>query len=171
MFKMVSDDLSDAVDSKSSLCNWKWVLTAHHSKVIKGRVGGKENLLRFGWWQLAGRADSCPKASSVPNPNNQRARAFIGWEGELHVDTTQSALTVILKLVFSGLTSVLLIVLMTMKLQFQGHFAPMFFWPILEIVAAYVVTTVWSLRIIMSPPGGGFSICGPEYYLQPLRRN
>ena len=164
------DDLLDSVDSKSSLCNWKWVLTAHHSKVIKGKVGGKENLLRFGWWQLAGRADSYPKANSVPTSNNQRARAFTGWERELLIETAQSALTVILKLVISGLASVLLTDLMTINLQFRGHLAVMFFRPILGIVAACVMTTVWSSRIIMPPPGRAFNLYGPEYHLQHLGR-
>ena len=108
------------------------------------------------------------KGQLCPQPQQSEGKSFHRLRG----GATCRHNTVILKLVFSGLTSVLLIVLMTMKLQFQGHFVPMvFFWPILGIVAAYVVTIVWSLRIIMSPPGGGFSICGPEYYLQPLRRN
>ena len=53
--------------------------------------------------------DDCPKAD-FPN-DNQWARAFIGWGKGLHAETAQSALTVILKLVISGLTSIILIVL------------------------------------------------------------
>ena len=45
-----------------------------------------------------------------------------------------------------GLTSVILIVLSidTINLQFQGRFVPIFLRPILGIVAAYVMATVWS---------------------------
>ena len=42
----------------------------------------------------------------------------------LHVERVQSALTVILKLAIGGLTSVILIVLGTINLQFQGWFVP-----------------------------------------------
>ena len=64
--------------------------------------------------------DFCPKADSPHPPDNQGARAFIGG-GE---GTARSALTVILKLVIGGLTSVILTVLGTVSLQFQGRFVP-----------------------------------------------
>ena len=56
----------------------------------------------------------------------------------------QSALIVIFKLVISGLTSVILIVLGTVNLQFQGPFVLISLRPVLRIVAAYVMSTVWS---------------------------
>ena len=56
----------------------------------------------------------------------------------------QSTLKVILKLVSIGLTSVILIVLNIVNLQFQGPFAPISLRPVLRIVEAYVVATVWS---------------------------
>ena len=56
----------------------------------------------------------------------------------------QSALIVILKLVISGLTSIIWIVLDTVSVQFQGPFVPISLRPVLRIVAAYVRTTVWS---------------------------
>jgi len=65
---------------------------------------------------VGGRVDACPKADS-PSLDNQ-------WTRGLHVETVQSALTVILKLVIGGLTSVILIVLGTINLQFQGWFVP-----------------------------------------------
>ena len=78
-----------------------------------------------------------------PPPDNQRARAFTGGRG-LHVETAQSALTVILKLVIGDLTRVILIVLSTVNLQFQGQFVPISLRQILRIVAAYVMATIWS---------------------------
>ena len=57
-----------------------------------------------------------------------------------------------------GLTSIILIVLSTVNLQFQGQFAPISLSPILRIVAAYVMVTVWSSCSSLLLPGGGFSI-------------
>ena len=68
----------------------------------------------------------------------------------------QSALTVILTLVFGGLISVILIVLSTINLQLQGQFVPISLSPVLRIVAAYVMATVWSSCSSLLLPGGGF---------------
>ena len=106
---------------------------------------------RQGWWKgkfalfwtpaTRGRADSCPKADS---PHCQSGgKSFYRW---LHAETAQSALTVILKLVISGLTSVILIVLSTINLQFRGRFVPISLRLILGIVAACVMATVCSSR-------------------------
>ena len=56
----------------------------------------------------------------------------------------QSALTVIFRLVTGGLTSVILVVLGTVNLQFQGPFVPISLRQIFTIVAASVVGAVWS---------------------------
>ena len=56
----------------------------------------------------------------------------------------QSSMTVIFKLVISGLTSVILIVLGTINLQFQGPFVTISLWSILGIVGAHVLGSVWS---------------------------
>ena len=53
--------------------------------------------------------------------DNQGARAFIDGGQGLHAETAQSALTVVLKLVIGGLTSVLFTVLSTFSLQSQGQ--------------------------------------------------
>ena len=79
-----------------------------------------------------------------PSPDNQGARAFIDRGRGLHVETIQSALTGVLKLVISGLTRVIWIVLGTVNLQFQGLFVSSSLRPILGIVAAYVMATAWS---------------------------
>ena len=54
------------------------------------------------------------------------------------------ALIVVFKLVISGLTSVILIVLGTVNLQFQSPLVPISLQSILRIVAAQVLGTVWS---------------------------
>ena len=62
----------------------------------------------------------------------------------LHAEIVQSSLTVIFRLVINGLTSVILIVLGTVNLQFQGWCVPISFWPMLGIMAAHMLGTVWS---------------------------
>ena len=105
-------------------------------KPIKRHVGGKENLPRGG---------RTPVQRPTPHPtDNQGARAFIDGGRGLHAETAQSALRVVLKLVIGGLTSVILIVLSTVSLQFQDWFVPIALRPVLGIVAAYVMVTVWS---------------------------
>ena len=59
-------------------------------------------------------------------------------------ETALSAVTVIFKLVISGLTSVILLILGTVNLQFQHQFVSISLRPVLRIVAAYLMTTVWS---------------------------
>ena len=72
-------------------------------------------------------------------------KSFYSWGwGSLHAETAQPALTVVLKLVICGLISVVLIVLGTVNLQFQGLFVPLSLRPVLETVAAYVMAIVWS---------------------------
>ena len=53
-------------------------------------------------------------------------------------------LTVIFKLVISVPTSIILVVLGTVNLQFQGPFLPISLRLILRLVAAVVLVTVWS---------------------------
>ena len=102
---------------------------------------------------VRGRADACPKANNS-TPHSQGARAFIDGGRELHAETAQSALTVFLKSVIAGLTSVILIVLSTVNLQFQGRFIPISLRPVLGIVAANVTATVWPSCSSLLPPGG-----------------
>ena len=93
-------------------------------------------ILDAGSW--GGGWTSVRKLTLPPPHQNQWARAFIGGGKGLHVETAQSALTVILKLVIGGLTSVLLTVLSTVNLQFQGRFVSISLRPVLGIVAAYM---------------------------------
>ena len=85
-----------------------------------------------------------PVQRLTPPANNQGARAYIDRGRGLHAETAQSAPTVILKLVIGGLTSVILIVLGTVNLQFHVRFVSISLRPILGIVAAYVMATAWS---------------------------
>ena len=75
-------------------------------------------------------------------PEEQGIGAFIDRERELCAKTAQSALTVIFKLILGGLVSLILVVVGTVNLQFQGPFVPISLWPVLRIVAAHVLGTV-----------------------------
>ena len=93
----------------------------------------------------ATRGRGAPVQRLTSHTDNQAVGgAFIDGGRGLRAETAQSALTVILKLVISGLTSVILIVLTAVNLQFQGQFVSHFLRPVLKIVAAYVMTIVWS---------------------------
>ena len=92
-----------------------------------------------------GGVGASPKAHSPPpTPSNQGVRAFIDGGREVRAETAQSSLTVILKLAISDLTSVILNVLGTVNLQFQGQFVSIFLRPVFRIPAAYVMVMVWS---------------------------
>ena len=62
----------------------------------------------------------------------------------LHAEAAQSSLTVILRLVISGLTSIILVVLGTVNPQFQGALVPISLRSALRIVVAHILGTVWS---------------------------
>ena len=84
------------------------------------------------------------KAWLSPNPDSQGTRTFIDGGRGSHVDAAQSALEVTLKFIFNGLTSVILIVLHTVNLQFQGWFVPISLRPVLRIVVVQGMATGWS---------------------------
>ena len=90
------------------------------------------------WGGATPRAD-CPSGTV-------RGQELSHKERGLHTGTGQPALTVILKSVISGLTSIAVIVLGTVNLPFQGWFVPISLRPVLRIVAAYVMARVWSSR-------------------------
>lgn len=93
------------------------------------------------WW--VGQGTPVQRPSPLLQPVGNWARASVGRWRELWTSTVQSALTVISKLVLSGLTSVTVIVLSTINLQYQGQFVPNFLRQILRIVADYVMAIVW----------------------------
>ena len=107
---------------------------------------------------------------------SQRVRAFIDGGRGLHVETALSAPTIILKLVIGGLINVILAVLSTVSLESQGRYVPISLRSVLRIVAAYVITMVWSSCNFFHLVGVSVSTvrlkgCGLESYLQPLKRN
>ena len=94
--------------------NWKWGPAVHCSKEIRL----VEMKVCFIWMLAIGRkVDSCPRQTQPPD--SQWVRAFIGWGRGLQAESGQSALLVILKSILSGLTSIILIVLGTVHLQFS----------------------------------------------------
>ena len=102
-------------------------LAAHYSKASKqARLleGTQGSLLCFRCWQPGrGRVvDICPKSDFLPTSlpvATSEARAFINRRG-LHAGTAQSALTVIFRLLFSGPTTIIFVVLGVVNLQLQG---------------------------------------------------
>ena len=79
-----------------------------------------------------------------PTPPIIREQEFLWTEGGGYVQKEQSALAVILKLVISGLTSVILIVLGTVSVQFQGPLVPISLRPVLRVVATHIRAMVRS---------------------------
>ena len=79
-----------------------------------------------------------------PANDNPWPRVFIDGGRGFHAETAQSPLKVILKLVISGLKSIILIVLGTVFSSRVGSVGSHFLGSILRIVAGYVMATVWS---------------------------
>ena len=95
-------------------------------------------------WDGADRLLSKGQLFPPPHPtDNQWARASTCERRGLHAETAQSVLTVFLKMVIRGLISIILIVLSTVNLQFQGWFVPISLGPVLRTVAPYVMAKVW----------------------------
>ena len=94
-----------------SHCYQKWGPAAHHSTACKEATMVERKVCFISEsGNGEGRADSCPNADSFPTTDNQWATALVGGGRGLHVETAQSALTVILKLGLGGLTSLILTV-------------------------------------------------------------
>ena len=83
-------------------------------------------------------ADICPKADK----HGVRALTDRVGEGALHAGTAQSSLTVIFRLVMSGLTSVILIFLGTVSLQFPE-----------KAMAPHSSTLAWKIPWTEEPGG------------------
>ena len=94
------------------------------------------------FWMLARRGIPVQRLSTLTP--SQWARTFIdrGRRGRPAV-TAQSAVTVSWTFVISGLTSIILVVLGTANLHFQGWLVPISLRPVLGM-AAYVMATIWS---------------------------
>ena len=88
------------------------------------------------WQRCRGsRGEETPVQRLTPTTDNQWARAFLGRRRGLHAETAQAALTVILKLVVSDLTSVILVILSIINLQSWSWFVPISLRTVLRIVA------------------------------------
>ena len=117
---------------------------APHSKASKqARLVERKGCFISGassWWGRV--VNICPKADSPHDKQGVRA-SIDRVEG-----VTCRNSTVIsnrrLQLVISGLTSVILVVLGTVNLQFWGALVPVSLQSVLGIVAAQVLGTVWS---------------------------
>ena len=90
-----------------------------------------------------GRGQMSVQRPSFP-ADEQRVRAFIDRGRGLHAEIAWSSLAVIFRLVIGGLTSIILVVLGMVNLQFLGRFVSISLRPTLGIMAAYVMGTVWS---------------------------
>ena len=135
---------------------WARLLTAQ--KPISSPVGGKETLLYFRCQRL-GAGWLMPVQRPMPTHHHHQHDKLGGESfnrqsvgGGLHAEMARSALTVIFKLVISGLTSIILVALGTVNLHFQGPFVPSSLRPVLGTVAAHVLGVVWS-SCITCPPG------------------
>ena len=92
--------------------NWQTgsLSLSHLGGKYRGQVGGKESLFYFGCQQLGrGWVWILSKGWLLPNPNSQGAWASAERGRGLYTATARSALMGILKLVISGLSSVMLI--------------------------------------------------------------
>ena len=89
-------------------------------------------------WDVVGRERGFLSKGWLPRTDNQWQQ-LLKTERGLHAEIALSALIVILKLVISVLTSVILVSLSIVYLQFQGHFVPISLRSALGTVAEYVM--------------------------------
>ena len=105
-----------------------WGLDARHPKANKtGQLVDRKACFISDPSNWVGRVDICLKANCPITPaprDKQRVRAFIDRGRGLRAEPAQSALKVSFRLLISGLTSVVLIVLGTVHLQCQGGLLP-----------------------------------------------
>ena len=131
-------------------CYWKWGLAVPHSTDEPERKVGF--ILNAGNW--GGGRTPAKKADSPP----VRGQEFYRQAEEGKFQTSKSALTIILKLVTWWSDQHHLHVLSIVNFQFQGHFVLISLKPVLRIVAADVMPTVWSSCSQLLPPGRGFRL-------------
>ena len=101
---------------------------------------------RGGWEQILIQRPTNLLRQSVGKSFKMGISGVIVGGKALCAETAQSALTVFLKLVIGGLTSIVLIVFSTVTLQSYCQFVPVSLSPVLRTVAAYVMATVLSLH-------------------------
>ena len=104
-----------------------WGQAARHSKASKQtRLVEKKVCFISDAGNWGGRRWQTSVQRPAPQPWQTRGECFYrqscGVGGWLHTETTQSSTTVIFKLIISGLTSIIFVVLDTVYLQFQSRF-------------------------------------------------
>ena len=136
---------------------WEWVLVQSRvvlkmgscSLLLKtqygGKAGRKESLLYLRCQQLGARdlgegEDSCPKVNSLHPNDNQWARAFIGGRRGLHGETSQSAMTSS----WNWSDQSHLDCFKNSSSSAPGSVCSHLFGASSGIMAAYVLTTIWS---------------------------
>ena len=111
-------------------------------------------------WGVEGGRAPVQRPTPPPRPPTTRGQELLSTEGGGYMQKQHRQLwQASWNWSCGGLTSVILIVLGTVSLQFWGQFVSISLKQILGIVAAYVMPTVWSSCSSLLPPDGGFSIC------------
>ena len=152
---------------------------SHWTELNWNKQGWWKGKLALFWMHATWRVGWTPVRKQLPPNSTQSSdKSF----HRLLAETARSALTVILKLVTGGLSSIILIVLSRVSLQFQGWFVPISLMPVLRIVVAYGYTYATWLQsgshvvnffhlVGVSAFSTQLTGYGSEYYLLPLRRN
>ena len=125
----------------TKICYWTkvWLLAAQ--KPLKRLLVGRQVNFISDASNWAGRADTYPTSHS---PIDNQGKSFYRQKESYMRKQCRQLQTVIWKLVIGGLTSVILVILGTVNLQFQGRFVLISLKLILGTVAAYVMAIVWS---------------------------
>ena len=123
---------SPALGPKSVTKERGWLLA--RQKLINSTGSWKGKLLYL--------ADNCPKADSTHSHQAGGWNSYRQNGVGLQAETPQPSPTGIFELVITGLTSVIMVVLGTVNLQFWSPFIPISLQPVLGIVAAHVLGTV-----------------------------
>jgi len=150
----LSDQRSWAISDFALIVNERYSLAAHRSKASKqARLVKRKVCFVSDASNCRGVQTSVQRLTPLTLPPHQppalassEVRAFTDRRRGLYAETAQSALPVIFKLVIGGLTGIILVVLGTVNLQFQGPFVCIPLRPVLGIMVAHVVGTVWLSR-------------------------
>ena len=94
--------------------------------------------------QGGGDRDWTPVQGRLPTHSHLSELEISLAEGGSSTKKEQSALTVVLQLVISGLTGLILIVLSAVNLLYQGRLLPLSLRPVLRTAATYVMARAWS---------------------------
>ena len=119
-----------------------WLLARQKPINSTGSWKGKFLYFRSGNWDGENLADNCPKADSTHSHQAGGRNSYRQNGVGLQAEIPQPSPTGIFELVITRLTSVIMVVLGTVNLQFWSPFIPISLQPVLGIVAAHVLGTV-----------------------------